>query len=346
MASMTRLQLGAGQAVETSSLLLGERLIDGVLALLERRERGACGGAGSGGARGPPLEVFIGDLDTLVETGEECQMDALSTAGTSEYDREHAGGEWRPDGQLPEVPGFPVLDNAMIEEIAEPTQVKNVEVLKIATAPRVQVERAVKIDVGPSEGVMAIKEIVEAPPAGDGEKKIEVPYAPEVGVQVNVQELEPAATDAEGEGKYVIQAQAPEVEEIGEVYAEVVVEAQAAQQLASELAEELMEARAAAWAARAEVAHARRGDLRPGSAVDADGDVSVEKKDNVHMVVKPCPPLPPGWEAATDPESGKPYFFHRADGRARWDPPTLQEEEEERQIERQIRLARIRQRVG
>ena len=277
------------------------------------------------------------------------------------------------------------------------------------------------------------KEIVEAPPADDVEKKIEVPYAPEVGVQVNVQELEPAVTDAAGESKNVIQVQAPQVEKIGEVYVDVVEEAQAAQRLASELAEELMEARAAAWAARAEADHAGRGDLRPephhadraglsegagnagqhtaeadrghrrleahhadcddrgarlddllpeggradllagagggdhpealradragpsegagragqhaGSAVDADGDVSVEKMDNVHVVVRPGPPLPPGWEAATDPASGKPYFFHRADGMARWDPPTLQEEEE-RQIERQIRLARIRRRVG
>ena len=69
MASMTRLELGAGQALESSSLLLGERLVDGVLALLGRRERGACGGAGCGGARAPPLEVFIGDLGTLMETG-------------------------------------------------------------------------------------------------------------------------------------------------------------------------------------------------------------------------------------------------------------------------------------
>merc|ERR1712151_542385 len=31
--------------------------------------------------------------------------------------------------------------------------------------------------------------------------------------------------------------------------------------------------------------------------------------------------LPPGWETATDPSSGKMYFFNRSTNETRWDPP-------------------------
>lgn len=74
-------------------------------------------------------------------------------------------------------------------------------------------------------------------------------------------------------------------------------------------------------------------------------DVEEKMGDNVHVVVRPGPTIPPGLDAAADLESGKPYFAHRAIGRACWDPPTLQEEEE-----RQLRIVErprvIRQRVG
>ncbi|CAK0814756.1 unnamed protein product [Prorocentrum cordatum] len=33
------------------------------------------------------------------------------------------------------------------------------------------------------------------------------------------------------------------------------------------------------------------------------------------------PPLPQGWEQAPDPKSGKPYYFNRATGETRWEPP-------------------------
>merc|ERR1719321_32201 len=34
------------------------------------------------------------------------------------------------------------------------------------------------------------------------------------------------------------------------------------------------------------------------------------------------PQLPPGWESATDPSSGKMYYFNRATGETTWTVPT------------------------
>jgi len=34
-----------------------------------------------------------------------------------------------------------------------------------------------------------------------------------------------------------------------------------------------------------------------------------------------APALPPGWESAPDPASGKPYYFNRATGETSWTPP-------------------------
>merc|ERR1719379_1781726 len=38
----------------------------------------------------------------------------------------------------------------------------------------------------------------------------------------------------------------------------------------------------------------------------------------------PGPSLPPGWEQATDPASGRPYFCNRATGETSWTPPAAQ----------------------
>jgi len=37
--------------------------------------------------------------------------------------------------------------------------------------------------------------------------------------------------------------------------------------------------------------------------------------------VAPAGALPPGWETASDPSSGKPYYFNRATGETAWTPP-------------------------
>jgi hypothetical protein len=34
-------------------------------------------------------------------------------------------------------------------------------------------------------------------------------------------------------------------------------------------------------------------------------------------------PLPEGWEAATDPSTGKVYYFHRASGERSWEKPKV-----------------------
>ena len=74
-------------------------------------------------------------------------------------------------------------------------------------------------------------------------------------------------------------------------------------------------------------------------------DVEEKMGNNEHVVVMPIPPLPHDWEAAADPASGKLYFFHCAIGRARWDPPTLQEAEEYR-LRIAERVKAIRSRVA
>ncbi|KAG7347521.1 WW domain containing protein [Nitzschia inconspicua] len=40
--------------------------------------------------------------------------------------------------------------------------------------------------------------------------------------------------------------------------------------------------------------------------------------------------LPPGWESAHDPSSGRLYYFHRSTGQRSWDKPTLQPAVEEK----------------
>jgi len=35
------------------------------------------------------------------------------------------------------------------------------------------------------------------------------------------------------------------------------------------------------------------------------------------------PALPAGWETAADPSSGKTYYFNRATGETKWEPPTM-----------------------
>lgn len=39
------------------------------------------------------------------------------------------------------------------------------------------------------------------------------------------------------------------------------------------------------------------------------------------LVINDTSSLPSGWEAATDPTSGKTYYFNRATGKQQWDPP-------------------------
>lgn len=38
----------------------------------------------------------------------------------------------------------------------------------------------------------------------------------------------------------------------------------------------------------------------------------------------PVPALPPGWEQATDPSSGRPYYCNRATGQTSWTPPAAE----------------------
>ena len=48
---------------------------------------------------------------------------------------------------------------------------------------------------------------------------------------------------------------------------------------------------------------------------------AIRKRNERLGLVANNPDLPPGWEMAPDPSTGKPYYFHRASGERSWEKP-------------------------